>query len=93
MSALDLGTWTPLEIGMAWAFWLDFVPAEKAELFRCGAAMFLCDIGYAGDGVEILAQVDLGQVVSKWRYLYDKRPDFRVRYAPLFAYLESQGAI
>lgn len=92
-SALDLRHWTPLEIGKAWSFWLDFVPAEKVELFRCGAAMFLCDIGYSDDAVELLAHVPLDAVIAKWAYLKANRRDFLDRYRPLFTYLESVGAL
>ncbi len=85
--ALSLDRWSAVQIGLAWSYWLDFVPAEKEWLFRCGAAMFLCDIGQPNDGAEILARVLAESdpaVIAKWHYLRAKRPDFRQRYAPLF---------
>lgn len=83
----DLRRWTPGAIADAWDYWLRFVPAEKAALFRCGAAMFLCGIGSPTEAVKTLAAVlddDAEAVMPKWRYLAEKRPDFRKRYAPLF---------
>lgn len=96
MAALDVGTWTPAEIAEAWDYWLDGrVDPRKAEIFRCGRAMFLCDIGEPRLAVAALAEV-IGRrdeaVLKKWRYLRDARPDFVVRYGPLFAFLESEGA-
>lgn len=85
MSALALAKWTPAEIAEAWTYWLDFVPASKAELFKCGAAMFLCDIGHPKEAVRALEAVNpTGDVVKKWEYLRKNRPDFVRRYAPLF---------
>jgi hypothetical protein len=81
--ALALSRWTPEKITQAWEYWLQFVPPEKAALFRCGAAMFLCDIGRPAEAVAGLVCED-GDVVTKWRYLKQARPDFRTRYAPLF---------
>lgn len=82
---LALGRWTPKEIAAAWDYWLEFVPAEKAELFKCGAAMFLCDIGRPGEAFVALDGVDRSGVVGrKWEYLRENRPDFVKRYAPLF---------
>jgi len=94
MSSLDPGTWTPEEIDKAWIYWTPFVPLEKLALFRCGRAMFLCDLGHDEEAVEVLSGVcDIESVVTKWRYLKANRPDFLTRYRPLFAYLESQGAL
>jgi hypothetical protein len=95
-AALDLRRWTPEEIEMAWAYWFDAVPAEKRGLFACGAAMFLCDIGEPEEGTKLLYRIWADQrddIVAKWRYLKTNRPDFLTRYAPLFDYLESQGAL
>lgn len=87
--ALAVSRWTAGEIEQAWAYWLDgYVPAEKASLFRCGAAMFLCDIGEPEKAAAALAVViadDPDAVLPKWRYLREKRADFVKRYAPLFA--------
>ncbi len=87
--ALALDRWTPGEVAAAWRYWLDgFVPAEKRALFRCGAAMFMCDIGHPAEGADVLAAVletDAEAVLPKWRYLREKRPDFVKRYAALFA--------
>jgi len=85
--ALALTDWTVGAVTCAWQHWLDFVPAEKAALFRCGQAMFLCDIGHPKDAVRALDDVlseGHQDVFAKWRYLRDSRPDFLVRYAPLF---------
>lgn len=97
LDALALSKWTSEEIDEAWLYWSEFVPEEKAALFECGAAMFLCDQGYPKQAVTLLANIyeDSGirtaPVVKKWRYLREARPDFLTRYAPLFAYLESEG--
>jgi hypothetical protein len=97
MAAFDLGAWTLDEIDDAWVYWTtrNQVPPEKEALFRCGKAMFLCDIGYATQAVAALSDAyyddNSGAVVKKWRYLREARPDFMARYAPLFQYLESQG--
>jgi hypothetical protein len=89
--ALALERWTPEEVTEAWIYWSQFVPAEKRELFHCGRAMFLCDLGFAVEGELSLSDRDLsGTVGKKWRYLKEARPDFVTRYAPLFAYLEGQ---
>jgi len=92
---LDVGTWTPDEIAEAWAYWLDGrVREEKRQIFRCGQAMFLCDIGKPVEAIEILRQVvatNDSAALKKWRYLHDRRDDFLIRYAPLFAYLEKSG--
>lgn len=85
--ALSLSNWDYVEVQSAWSYWLEDIPAEKEWLFRCGAAMFLCDIGEPERGAEVLADVlSVGDaaVIAKWRYLAEKRPDFRKRYAPLF---------
>lgn len=82
---LSLQRWTPKEIAEAWDYWLGFVPAEKAPLFKCGAALFLCDIGYPEKAVETLQAVPRTEAVEKkWAYLREQRPDFLRRYAPLF---------
>jgi hypothetical protein len=91
---LDIGVWTPEEITAAWTYWGRFVPTEKRALFECGAAMFLCDIGWSDLAVLALGTVYQHQgneITKKWRYLKEMRPDFLNRYAPLFAYLESEG--
>lgn len=85
LDALALKRWAPAEIAAAWDYWLEFVPAEKAELFKCGAAMFLCDIGKHKEAVRALENVDPSGVVGrKWEYLRENRPDFVIRYRPLF---------
>lgn len=84
---LALNRWTIKEIAEAWEYWLKFVPDEKAALFGCGAAMFLCDIGHKRQAVETLEAIhrlNAPDVVKKWEYLRENRPDFVVRYAPLF---------
>jgi hypothetical protein len=96
-AALALSRWTPEEIKEAWLYWNDFVPPEKFWLFQCGAAMFACDIRDPDWGVALLRGLTsdggLDAVTTKWRYLKANRPDFLVRYQPLFAYLEEQGAL
>jgi hypothetical protein len=97
-TALSLSRWTPDEISRAWTYWLDdgFVPEEKGALFLCGKAMFLCDLGHSDKAVGCLAlnfRFDAETILPKWRYLKANRPDFLTRYAPLFTYLESQGAL
>ncbi len=90
--ALSLGNWTAAEIDTAWAYWSHFVPAEKAALFQCGQAMFLCDIGETTEAVAVLGDVaDDYAVQAKWRYLHEARPDFVKRYKPLFGVM--QGAL
>jgi predicted O-methyltransferase YrrM len=94
LDALALSRWSDLEICKAWNFCLLFVAPEKQSLFRCGAAMFLCDIGQPGAAKSWLDRVffdDPLGIVKKWRYLREARPDFLIRYAPLFQYLERQG--
>jgi hypothetical protein len=86
-AAFDLGSWSPEEVARAWAFWGAIVPEEKLDLFDCGAAMFLCDLGFVDEAVEALSRVNLGPVIKKWRYLRESRPDFLTRYRPLFSYL------
>lgn len=95
-AAFDLGAWSPKEIAEAWNYWTCSVPPEKVPLFQCGAAMFACDIGQPELAVEWLKKVytyHSGEILKKWRYLKDARPDFLVRYQPLFAYLKDQGAL
>jgi hypothetical protein len=85
--ALALERWSASEVFEAWHYWLDFVPAEKANLFRCGAAMFLSDIGHpklAGVALRGVAESRPADVVKKWGYLRANRPDFVTRYAGLF---------
>lgn len=85
LDALSLARWTQTEIAEAWDYWAQFVPAEKAPLFECGAAMFLCDIGFAAEALNRLRPVMTdAAVVKKWDYLRANRRDFVARYAPLF---------
>jgi hypothetical protein len=98
LASLALSKWTVGEIRDAWGWWIleSGVPAEKIALFSCGAAMFMCDIGDTSEAVAELDSVyqrHADAIVKKWRYLKEKRPDFLTRYAPLFGYLERQGAI
>jgi hypothetical protein len=96
-SALALERWTAEEIIAAWCHWaMNAVPQEKFGLFMCGAAMFFCDIGLPENGVVLLASTYASHaeaILPKWRYLKEARPDFLTRYAPLFAYLGSVGAV
>jgi hypothetical protein len=94
LEALGLNHWGATEVPKAWAYWREFVPAEKRALFECGAAMFLCDLGQIGVAVAWLEKVYQGapsKIIKKWRYLREARPDFLTRYAPLFQYLQRQG--
>jgi hypothetical protein len=93
---LALSNWTPEEIEEAWQYWEHNIAPEKIWLFTCGASMFACDIGRSKRAVDWLSQIYAERadaIVKKWQYLKDARPDFLTRYAPLFAYLEGQGAI
>lgn len=95
-AAFDLGTWTVDETTEAWNYWLRVVPSEKVGLFKCGRAMFLCDVGLpekAGDALFDIYHLHADAILPKWRYLKEQRPDFLTRYAPLFEYLEGQGAL
>jgi hypothetical protein len=96
--ALALSKWKPSEMFAAWAYWVDggFVPDEKLGLFWCGLAMFACDVGEPDRAVAHLAEVysdHADAITPKWKYLKANRPDFLTRYAPLFAYLGSRGAV
>lgn len=88
LDALSLDRWSPAEIAEAWLYWLGGrVRAEKAGVFRCGAAMFLCDIGKPEEAVDELSRIlrlNDRAVTKKWAYLHQRRPDFVKRYAPLF---------
>lgn len=93
LDALSLDRWTKAETDKAWYHWAKYVPAEKFELFRCGQAMFLCDIGEREEAEWILRCIyddDAGAIMPKWRYLKDARPDFVKRYAPLFDLLDER---
>jgi hypothetical protein len=95
-AALALSRWTVDETEEAWSYWTQCVPKKKQPLFDCGQTMFLCDIGQPDRAVEILASIYThvaDAILPKWRYLKANRPDFLVRYKPLFAYLEEQGAL
>jgi hypothetical protein len=88
------GEWSPEEIAQAWDYWLERVDHRKADIFRCGRAMFLCDLGQPGLAIEALKDALKNEdrtALKKWRYLRECRPDFVTRYAPLFKYLESRG--
>lgn len=79
--------WTPTEIADAYEYWLPMVAAEKRPSFMCGQAMFLADIGHMKRAVDALTEVfKLGDriVARKWEYLRKARPDFVIRYRPLF---------
>lgn len=98
--ALALSGWTPEEMAAAWDYWAGQVgspvPECKREMFYCGGAMFLCDVGLSDRAVDLLSEVyatNADAILPKWRYLKKQRPDFLMRYAPLFEYLESQGAL
>jgi hypothetical protein len=94
VGALALNVWTFDEIVDAWSYWLPYVAPEKASLFSCGAALFLCDVGLPNEAVAWLAGVHRtngAAIEKKWRYLRDARPDFLTRYQPLFAYLQREG--
>lgn len=96
LDALSLKRWSDLEICEAWNYWLGFVEPEKQSLFRCGAAMFLYDLGHHAAAVTWLDKVfweDQIGIVKKWQYLADNRRDFVARYSRLFEYLKKQQAI
>lgn len=88
--------WTPAEIDAAWDYWLEHVAEPKADTFRCGRAMFLCDIGQPGQALASLAEAlsrNDRAALKKWAYLREHRPDFVGRYAPLFDFLAREGAL
>ena len=93
--ALALANWTVAETDAAWSYWLDGrVPESLSALFRCGQAMFLCDIGRPREAIERFAAVlaaDARHVAAKWRYLREARADFVQRYAPLFDLAGERG--
>jgi hypothetical protein len=96
LAAFDLGAWGPDEIAYAWDFWFTYVAPEKQALFACGEALFLCDLGFPEEAVQRLSEIHArtgSEILKKWRYLKESRPDFLTRYAPLFGYLEKQGAL
>lgn len=85
--ALALNSWSVAEVAAAWDYWQEFVPVEKQALFRCGQAMFLSDIGQAAEAVKVLDAVlaeGHADCMVKWDYLRTSRPDFFIRYRPLF---------
>lgn len=88
LDALALNRWTPEDVCVAWLYWADGrVPPEKLDLFNCGAAMFMCDIGHPARAAALLGDIKAGahaDVAKKWAYLRENRPDFVKRYAPLF---------
>jgi hypothetical protein len=93
---LSLQRWTADEIFRAWDYWLGHVHPDKRALFRCGAAMFLCDIGEKSESVNHLSVVLsqwAGEVLPKWQYLYRVRKDMVDRYRPLFDLLEREGGL
>jgi hypothetical protein len=99
LESLAMSRWTPEEIDAAWVYWLGLVPKEKIDLFACGQAMFLCDLGFIDAAVKTLHTIisrpraSAEPALKKWRYLKEARPDFLTRYHPLFAYLGSNGAL
>jgi hypothetical protein len=96
LDALALSRWTFEEIVFGWEYWKGIINPEKRALFACGEALFLCDTGRPAEAVKALESVYHYQaeaILPKWRYLKEARPDFLTRYAPLFAYLGSRGAI
>lgn len=93
LDTLALDKWTPAEIREAWTYWAEFVPAEKLDLFECGAAMFLVDTGHEAEAVATLrAAPKTDAVIKKWAYLQANRPDFVRRYAALFEVMEPEVA-
>lgn len=99
IEALSLRRWSPYDMAGAWSRMLaTMIPVEKASLFACGRAMFLCDIGQRNAAVKalsiVLADYDGDEaVIAKWRYLHKGRPDFRKRYKPLFDLLAERGLL
>jgi hypothetical protein len=97
IDALGLHRWSPQTVAEAWEYWLNGrVAPEKASLFRCGAAMFLCDIGEPDRAVTLLREVfaaDLEAILPKWQYLHRTRANLVTRYQPLFDFLAREGAL
>lgn len=94
--ALALRHWTPAAVAEAWAYWLDAaVPAAMRALFRCGEALFLCDIGEAGLAHNALAAalaLDDGRAVAKLDYIRQTRPDLTIRYRVLLDMVSTRKA-
>jgi hypothetical protein len=93
---LTLERWSAAEIFRAWDYWLGNVHPEKRALFRCGASMFLCDIGEKQEAVNHLSVILsqwASEVLPKWQYLHRVRKDMVSRYAPLFNLLEREGTL
>lgn len=87
---ISLSTWSPDEVISAWDHWTRKLPEYMRARFRCGAAMFLCDIGKPSEGQALLRSVikdSAVEVLPKWNYIRQNRSDLAKRYAPLFAEL------
>lgn len=86
-AAFSAASWSGEEIKSAWEAWTRRLPAYQRPRFRCGAALFLCDIGHASAGRALLREIlaECGaEVLPKWRYLREHRGNLASRYAPLF---------
>lgn len=87
ISRSSLEGWTPEEVNQAWDYWKEIVHTDRLALFMCGKAMFLTDMGVVRPAISTLeAAIASGEdvVLKKWRYLRKSRPDFVIRYRPLF---------
>lgn len=86
-AAFSPSAWTHDEILATWEAYARKLPEATRARFRCGAALFLCDIGMPTEGRAVLRQILKGsapEVLPKWRYLAEHRSNLATRYAPLF---------
>jgi len=86
-AAFSPSAWTHDEILSVWEVYARKLPEAMRARFRCGAALFLCDIGMPTEGRAVLRQIladSAPEVLPKWRYLAEHRSNLATRYAPLF---------
>jgi hypothetical protein len=89
-AALAQSTWTYDEILNVWENYARKLPEAMRARFRCGAALFMCDMGWPQEGRAVLRRLiadSAAEVLPKWRYLAEHRSNLASRYAPLFAEL------
>lgn len=81
-------SWSPDKIAAVWEDWLPVIPEGKRAMFKCGAALFMCDTGNPAEAQRYLGEVvgsasDLEPMLDKWKYIKRTRPDLADRYKPL----------
>lgn len=88
--------WSVGQVNAAWTYWSQWIPREVFERFRCGAALFMCDLGKTQDARWLLNSIiddAVDDVLPKWRYLHEGRADLVQRYKPLFDLLADRGLL